>query len=334
MMINRLKIHRPLNLLTKLNFSLVALSLVLTSSCVRSQDAAVRHLEASGEVGRKSFKLEAEKTWQLNLPYGSRFDASGLLIYDGQLLTINDRSSELWEIQFTNNPTCSLRATGWFTYTQILHASGKSNPGHDCEAIAHDANGNLYISEEKDRAIFRLDPKTKSVTKLTIDWSPVRKYFSKLDDNASFEGLAIGNGKMYVANERSDPRIIVVDLATLKVEDNFAVDASGFAFGGPHYSDLSWYDDHLFVLDRNHRAVLEVNPKTKRVVAEYGFGEMELMPELAYKTVYPTGTMEGLAVDANYIWLVTDNNGKGRYKYPDDTRPILFRCNRPQRSKP
>jgi hypothetical protein len=39
--------------------------------------------------------------------------------------------------------------------------------------------------------------------------------------------------------------------------------------------------------------------------------------------------MEGLAVDRDYFWLCTDNNGLSRKKYPGDTRPTLFKCRRP-----
>ena len=39
--------------------------------------------------------------------------------------------------------------------------------------------------------------------------------------------------------------------------------------------------------------------------------------------------MEGLAVDARHIWLVTDNNNLPRERYPEDRRPTLFRCPNP-----
>jgi hypothetical protein len=54
---------------------------------------------------------------------------------------------------------------------------------------------------------------------------------------------------------------------------------------------------------------------------------------VAYRTAFPTGTMEGLAVDEKYFWLVTDNNGLGRIKFPRDARPTLFRCPRPKSSQ-
>jgi uncharacterized protein YjiK len=279
---------------------------------------------------RKNIKLEADQIWQVELPNRRRFDASGLVIYQNKVLTINDRASELWSLNLNTNGTAALQATGWFTMAQLLDANGGREPQHDCEGIAVDAAGNLYICEEKDRAIYRFNPEKNKVEKLAIDWTPVRKFFSKLDDNASFEGIATGGGKLWVANERSDPRIIVVNLESLHVEENFFVDSSTFAFGGPHYTDLSWFDDHLFVLDRNHRSIFEVEPATKKVLAEYSFADMELQPDLAYQTEYPTGTMEGLAIDKEHFWLITDNNGRARFKYRLDARPTLFRCKRPK----
>ena len=96
---------------------------------------------------------------------------------------------------------------------------------------------------------------------------------------------------------------------------------------------MSWFDGALFVLLRESRCVLQVDPTTKKVLAEFGYGEMERDPEVIYHNKYPTSTMEGLAVDRDFIWLVTDNNGRGRAKYPDDIRPTLFKCKRPDAKK-
>lgn len=43
--------------------------------------------------------------------------------------------------------------------------------------------------------------------------------------------------------------------------------------------------------------------------------------------------MEGLAVNRDFIWLVTDNNGLGRVRHREDLRPTLFQCPRPDREK-
>jgi len=116
----------------------------------------------------------------------------------------------------------------------------------------------------------------------------------------------------------------------LKVIDHFVVSPQVNSFlGFLHYSDLSWQDGKLFVLCRHHRVVLEVDPRTYTVVAEFDYREIE--EKLGYRTAYPTGLMEGLAVDRNFIWLVTDNNGLGRERSPNDTRPTLLKCARPDK---
>ncbi len=284
-------------------------------------------LGARTNDGRIHFTLKAEQTWQLNFPGMARFDASGLAFWKGKLLTVSDRDSDVYEIVPGTNGAAQLKATGLFPHAAVARVALRPEPRYDCEGIAVDPEGSVYLSEESQRSIFKTTGAGEKVERLGIDWSPVRQYFGR-DPNASFEGVAIGGSKLYVANERDAPRIIVVDRASLKVEDSFFVDSDAFAFGGPHYSDLSFFGGHLFILDRNHRVIFEIDPASRRVLAEHQFGQMELSEEVAYHTVFPTGTMEGLAVDEKYFWLVTDNNGLGRIKYPKDARPTLFRCRR------
>ena len=263
--------------------------------------------------------LEAQDFWRLKSPGGERFDASGLLLHKGRLWVINDREPLIYEVSLANEHLGTLRPTELLSLPEVTPGPNKA---YDLEGIASDADGIIYVSEESRRIIYR------NGKALAIDWSPVEKYF-RGGPNASFEGVAVGGGKLWVANERSDPRIIVVDLTTLAVEDSFYVPATGFAFGGSHYSDLCWFEGFLYVLDRNHRVILKVNPATQKAVAEYRFGQMEIQEEFAYQNDYPTGTMEGLAVDAKHFWLITDNNGKGRFANSQDTRPTLFRCEIP-----
>jgi uncharacterized protein YjiK len=281
---------------------------------------------------RRPFTLAVDDYWRLGSAKQERFDASGLLVHDGRLLTINDRGSELYEISFGKDHVAELKQTTFFPFATLAKVSPRRETRYDCEGIAADAEGNLYICEESRRGVYRSSPDAKNVELLPIDWNPAAKFF-KGGINASFEGIAIGQGKLYVANERDAPRIISVSLDTLRVEDSFVVDSSGFALGGPHYSDLAFHNGKLFVLDRNHRSILEVDPSSKKVLAEYSFGQFEISEEFGYFTDYPTGAMEGLAIDENYFWLVTDNNGRGRFKARDDFRPTLYRCRRPTREK-
>jgi uncharacterized protein YjiK len=311
--------------------------LILFSGCagdaLRSQGSldrgnpAVRSQTAPWPV----YTLKPEGVWQLNLPSQEQFDASGLLwTAEGALLTVNDRGSSLYRIVLSSGPSAELVAlTNCFTSGQLASFQYDKVDRYDCEGIAQDALGRIYICEEANRWVLRCDSAAQKVERLNIDWTPVRNYFSSRDANASLEGIAIGNGVLYVANERSVGRIIAVDLQSLRVTDHFSVQPAGSRARDVHYTDLSWADGALFVLLREGRCVLKVDPARHRVLAQYNFTALEENAETKYHTLYPTGNMEGLAVDHAFIWLVTDNNGLGRVRYPKDQRPTLFRCPRP-----
>jgi len=280
------------------------------------------------------YVLSAAESWRLNPPGGERFDASGLFhTPDGELLTVNDRALAVYRIQFLPGASAAnlVKLPDCFSPPQVEALAGEKRGRYDIEGIAEDARERIYLCEEANRWILRFDPRLHAVERLKIDWTPVQKYFSPLDDNASFEGIAIGDGKLYVANERSRGRIIVVDLATLKVEGDFEVRSSVVSLWGPQYSDLCWFRDGLYVLMREDHVVLRVDPHSHQVQAEYDFSAVESAPENKYHKLYWfAGVMEGLAVDENNFWLVTDNNGLGRASDPNDRRPTLLRCPRPE----
>src|SRR4029079_768927 len=100
--------------------------------------------------------------------------------------------------------------------------------------------------------------------------------------------------------------------------------------GDVHYSDLSWFDGALFVLLRLDQTILKVDPVTHEVLAEYDYRAIENDPAHRYFFI-PIGLMEGLAVDRDFFWLATDNNGLARAYRPLDKRPTLFKCPRPDR---
>jgi len=278
-----------------------------------------------------TYTLKALRNYPLNPPQGQRYDASGLLLTTNHnLLTINDKDGVLSRIILDNSESEGTLAPipNVFSPAQLMHLSRHKAGHYDGEGIAQDEQGRLYICEEANRWILRFDPQTSKVTRLPIDWTPVSKYFSD-DSNASFEGIAIGNGKLYVANERKTGRIIVVDLASMKVIDDFTVRPKNSQARDIHYSDLSWHKGYLYALLRESSIVLKVDPVDKRVLAQYNFYDLEREKDVAYANPFPTSMMEGLAVDDHHIWLLTDNNGLPRIRHPLDIRPILFQCPKP-----
>lgn len=310
--------------MSKAAFLLLSAALVLSAGCKTPQNT-------SGH-GWPRHRLQAEQITSLNLPDGKQFDASGLyLLESGELLTLrNTRDSILYRIEFLpGGKEANLKPIGDCFSNDALRATVDDKTGFDCEGIARDSEGRFYICEERRRVIFRCDPKSGKTDRLPIVWGKAEDYFSTVDKNASFEGVAVGDGKLYVANERSSAVIIEVDLSSLKAKKTFVVQPAKSSFFGLHYSDLCWFDDQLWVLCRQHRVVLKVDPKSRQVLDEFDYGDIE--ESLGYRTGLPMGLMEGLAVSKDSIWIVTDNNGDPRGRTGNDTRPTLVRCPRPDR---
>ena len=304
-------------------------AIALAAACVGCFTRSGRHNAPQFH----SFTLQADQTWQMNLPEGQRFDASGLFLEkSGDLLTESDQRIGVYRIHFIDNqPSVDLeRIPDCFTPAQLVPFDATKHGRYDCEGVTEDDQGRIYLCEEGDRLILRWDPRDHKVTRLNIDWTPVEKYFSS-DRNAAWEGIAIHGSTLYVANERKWGRLIAVDMNTWKVTDSFALRASQSMWYEPHYSDLCWHDEALYALMREDHVILKIDPVRHLVLAEYNFGEIEYAPDNAYHTVVPlvVGVMEGLAVSDKYFWLCTDNNGLARKRHPGDTRPSLFKCRRP-----
>lgn len=267
---------------------------------------------------------------RLTPPEGVIFQASGLTWdAEGRLLTVDDRQAAVYQIvpsAGTNGASLVVLHSD-IAEARRIGTRGDEDERFDAEGIAEDEQGRLYLCEESERNVWRLDPTSGDVERLDIDWSPVRRFFNGLDRNAAFEGIAVEGGRLYLANERSDPVIVVVDLASRKVIDHFVVRPRTLSFFGMHYSGLAAHQGRLFVLLRQHRVVLEVDLQTKRVLAEYDYRAAE--DALGYVKDLPVGIMEGLAVDDEFLWLVNDSNLKPR-QGTDDTRPTLLKFRRPR----
>lgn len=254
---------------------------------------------------------------------------------DGQLLTVNDKDGAVFSIHFGASPPEArlVLETNLFAPSELALFATKRRGHYDSEGLARDEAGRIYLCEETYRWILRCEPKAGAVELLNIDWGKARAFFSE-NRNASFEGIAIHGDRLYVANEREIGRILVVDLRTLKLVDDFQALPLGIKSGDIHYSDLSWFDDSLWVLCRENRCVLRVDVKSHDTLAQFDYGNIELAFENRYAQPYPFGFVEGLAVDANWIWLVVDNNGFTRVVALNDWRPTLWRCRRPDRPTP
>lgn len=298
-------------------------------------DPSRRGVGAPSPFAPPTYELKVAQAWQLQTADGSQFDASGLLrLPDQTLLTVNDRAALAYRIVFRpgTNVADLVAAPEWFSTNGLATPTTRHAKAYDAEGLARDDRGRIYLCEESRRQIHRFDPSRSVCETLDIDWKPVSRYFDGSDSNASFEGIAIGHSTLYVANERQVGRIITVDLATLRVTGDFSVAPHDRPARDVHYSDLCWFDEDLWVLCRESRRVLRVNPTTHAVRSEFDYADIELSREYAYYNPYPGyGFYEGLSVDAENIWLAVDNNNYPRIADKNDRRPSLFRCRRPDK---
>lgn len=301
----------------------IVTSLALLAGC------AAAPTNSPGEWPRHT--LRAEQITVLNPLPARRVDTSALLLLDrDQLLTVNNLRPELFTVPArTTEAEVPLTPASLFTKAQLAPLAARREFPWDLEGLARDEAGRFYACDEAHRWVIRLDPASNTVERLDLDWSPVTQFFSGAERNASFEGIAVGGGKLYLANERNAPLILTVDLRTLRVTDWFQPQPKKPSLLGTHYSDLCWFDGKLWILCRQHRVVLAMNPATKAILAEYDYEAVE--DSLGYRKNLPVGLMEGLAVDHDHLWLLTDNNGFARRGSADDLRPTLVRCPRPER---
>lgn len=285
---------------------------------------------------RRAFTLVPGAVWQIALPDGKPFDPSALLTTpDGGLFTLNDKEAVLYRLVARRGEAIAhlMRVPGFFAPEQLAPFRTEKRDRYDVEGLARDDAGRIYVSEEANRWVLRFAPDGSRMERLAIDWSPVTRFFDPKDWNASLEGVAVIGRTLFVANERSLPRIVRVDLDSQKVVGDFSPTFHVPLVNEAHYSDLSTWRGNLFVLVRSRAQILEVDPATEQVVAEYDASFAEKDPAFAYITRYGTGNLEGLAIDADGFWLVTDNNGLGRQQHPDDPRPTLFFCPWPEEAR-
>ena len=281
-----------------------------------------------------TYTLKAAQIWRLDCDKPKRFDASALQrLPDGSLVTLDDKTTRLFRIELTGD-TGRLVATEHelFPPRAPRKPGTKAEPRPDPEGLAVDESGTVFVCEESQRRVFRYRPDTKASELLDIDWTPAKRWFSS-DMNASWEGIAVGGGKLYLANERSRGRIIVVNAGTLKVERDFQVRPPEVQAADVHYSDLCWHAGQLWVLCRESRCVLQVDANSEKVLASFDYEAIERDPANAYAHPYPYGFVEGLLVETDDLWLIVDNNEFPRVADKNDRRAQLWRCPRPDRKK-
>ena len=251
-------------------------------------------------------------------------EISGLLYQNDHLLFVADKLSNraIYKIKMENDrffyktyiDLSQLQGhTQYFSQALLFRHAGRiiKSP-FDLEGIAS-CDNDYYLANEQTRHILKVN--TNEMKKLEIDFSNIFKKFGhpleEIETNAGFEGLAIDceNQILYIAQERQPRAIIVVDIKKMIPIDIFVTPGKGVGKVNPDYADLYFENGYLYILERNFHHILKVDPKTKKVVKKFAYGETNhLHLKEIYQTKEPYGLAEGLAMSKDQIFIGIDNN--------------------------
>jgi len=293
-------------------------------------------------------ELALARIYAINtLEPGLRMDLSGLTHDGSGFYVISDTSTqnEIYQLNLDHDKNeASLKAHASFP-RPWLKSYLKRNAGQgrfDLEGITW-CQGGFYLAEESTRSILSLNLKGMAEEHpLGFDKFHAKKGkmspFSGVR-NAGLEAIACDENKglLYVFNERQFRMGYVYSLKEKKLLEQFDFPSGNtlprFEKSFWIYPDFAGADFHggkLYVLVRNQRLILEVDPESYAVLRRLSFARHT---EHLYQKNDPFGLAEGLVVRRDKFYIVLDNNGHPRRNNQNDIRPVLLILKRGRRGK-
>jgi hypothetical protein len=208
----------------------------------------------------------------------------------------------------------------------------------DFEGITCDSAGNRYVVSEAHAAVLQVPP-TGAPGWLKISPLMVRQARASgllLHFNAVFEGIAVNpaGDLLWLAAERERRGLLVAHKQTTvwDCDSNCVVMSEGGreqpppqikVNGGQHkdFSDLAFYKDKLFTLERMAYRICRRAPATGEIERCWSFANEALTDSRRYKTRY--GMAEALSIDDDGAWIGVDNGSHARAD--GEKRPIVWR---------
>lgn len=174
------------------------------------------------------------------------------------VINLNDK-------KITGMPTNGIEGPNFYEIpvNDKIEDIGEYDVGMDSESIAVDREGNIWVGEEYDPAIIKIDAKTKKVTKIYKPGEGLPEFVKYRQINRGFESLTVApNGKVYALIEgvlnfdskaiskSSIIRMLEIDPKTDKVR-TFAYPYDYGAYKAPKnvkIGDLAAIDNNEFLL--------------------------------------------------------------------------------------
>lgn len=259
----------------------------------------------------------------------SNLEVSGITLDKEKLLFVSDNKEDQYLYQLTRKDSKTyltkavtkindFKGFQEYYYSTILSLKGGRwlKSPWDLEGISK-CEDQFYLVNEQAREVVVLNDSKKELSTLDINFNPAFKELGvKLEDiptNAGFEGIAIdcNNKTLYIAQERNPRGIFIYDLKTLQYRGLIKTAPQKSTQISPDYSDIFFYNNFLYVLEKNEWKILKVDPKTKEKVDEYSFEKNPMINlRKLYKTDEPYGLAEALYITEDEIIIGIDNNKK------------------------
>jgi hypothetical protein len=266
------------------------------------------------------------------------FQPSGLLLHDGQLLTVSDKHDRAIYVIDLAAASPNVRAFARF------EPPADEPPPLDYEGLSAAPGGGWLVVSETRHRVLHVEPavnaRTASVDArarwLTPSLREVGRAIGCLQiQNAGFEGVTLsGSGAIVLAAERQSRCLIELttpgDPAGAQV---WSMQDSAYPYDArrsPDYSDLTTSGQSAYALARNVHLIvqLERTPEGYREGRAFSYRSAENDPRYAYQD-RTFGVGEGVAIGDRQIFVVLDNNGQARAADGADHRPLLFVFERP-----
>lgn len=189
-------------------------------------------------------------------------EPSDLAFHDGKLYAVSDRHSKIYLLDNDGD------------VRDVIDVEGV-----DLEAIAIDADGRMWIADEHDDKVRRVNGDGVRQESIEVDFDG--------NNDSGIEGLAFDDDDdLYVANEKNPTRIVKVDTKTGEEKNRaslaFADDLSALAFNPD--------DGHLYAMSDEEHKLWRLDSDFEKITS--------------WKL--PIDNPEGVAFDGNTVYVVSD----------------------------
>jgi hypothetical protein len=275
-------------------------------------------------------KLNDFQVYPINAP--DLIEPSGLTLYNNELFTVCDDANNIYRLKLGEHEADA-------EVFKRVDVTDLSAMNVDMEGLTV-VNDEFFIVSEVHHKLVRLTTNEQSywVPDLgSVYGSAFKEGLFQLY-NAGLEAAAyLGNNKFLLAVERQPRGLIEVqfndDFTEIVSQTNQVLNDSEHPLQSDRKPDLTGlflFEDKLFALHRNAYVINELIKDENGRYQEgqsWSYEHIVKHPDYAYQDM-SFGHAEGLAVDAEYFYLVLDNNRVARLKDPNDKRALLIKAKR------